>query len=617
MKTHRLPHSISPRFALFVVLSTFVLSAFSLQAFGLQASGLSPGSGCYQYTDSVSGKTLNVWYYKPADFTPQTPVLIVMHGANRVAESEMHAWVASARKGKYMVLAPEFTKEDFPGEAAYSLGNYMRSDKRTNPAEKWSFMVIERLFDDFVQTREKTDARQYYLYGHAAGAQFIHRFLLCVPGARVKLAVCANADFYTVPDPRTEWPHGIKGTGLEQDWLNRFPSLPLVILLSELDVSLKERALPRGEPVDRQGITRLARGVSFFNLGQAAAEKSKIPFGWRLQIVPRAYHVDPQLVPAAARLFTTDMTAKENPGKTSQAKPEEYKVHGKGRIRAVYQTEGPDAVQPDDKNQNGIPDQVEDALIQVEAARALFVEVLGFPDPLEAKRNRSAKHVEIRFTSKDPGTMGVGWATRGLPKSRVPGVPNDTRCLVVSLLTTSNPGKNATMTHEYFHLIQHGVSYFGNKWYSEGTARWADGALGTKKLAPVAPPAEWPLSPDKAAEIFAQSYSAAGAFWRPLIARVDPDGVLPEGPALDKLRAMKYTDGTPVLKHSSFPGGIFMRDVLLELGKADALALKEQHNGRWSSEARRSPKNNAYILRAVEKVVARYEDMRNQNSTKS
>jgi hypothetical protein len=69
---------------------------------------------------------------------------------------------------------------------------------------------------------------------------------------------------------------------------------------------------------------------------------------------------------------------------------------------------------------------------------------------------------------------------------------------------------------------------------------------------------------------------------------------------------MRYTDGTPVLNDLAFTGWRFMRDVLLELGKADETAFREQAYDRWSEANQFSPKNNAYILRAVEAVAARH-----------
>ena len=299
----------------------------------------------------------------------------------------------------------------------------------------------------------------------------------------------------------------------------------------------------------------------------------------------------------------------------AQPKPSGLKMHQKGRIRVVYKTEGPNAVLPGDKNQNGIPDQVEDALIQAVAARLLFVEVLGFPDPLKAKHFRQAECVDIRFRGRDDRFRGNGEAYYSIQRWRVPGKPSETLCLGFTIAATLNPAKNMTPAHEFFHLIQYGATRFMNAWYLEGMTRWSEAGLAAGDTGAASPIGAWPLPPERAAEIFEMTYGAGDAFWRPLASRHDPDGTFPAGPALEKLRAMKYTDGTPVLKKLKLPGWRFMRDVLLELGEAEDIAFREQNYDRWSHENRFSPKNNAHILRAVEKVAARYEDMKNRNNT--
>ncbi len=278
-----------------------------------------------------------------------------------------------------------------------------------------------------------------------------------------------------------------------------------------------------------------------------------------------------------------------------------------GRVRAVYRTEGRDAVRPDDINANGIPDQVEDVLAQTVAARLLFVEVLGFPDPLETERFRKAATLDIWFKGAGPGVRN-GTAFDELQRTRaVPGDPTGALCIAFNVLTTLDPKKNVTPAHEFFHLIQYGVTYFKNRWYTEGTARWSEYGLLAGALGPAEPLAAWPLPPDGTAALFARSYDAAKTFWNPLAIRFDPEVPFSDGPALQKLQAMTYTDGTLILKDVKLGGWRFVRDVLLELGEEDDVAYREQGYARWSEAHQFSPQNDAYILRAVERVAARYE----------
>ena len=292
----------------------------------------------------------------------------------------------------------------------------------------------------------------------------------------------------------------------------------------------------------------------------------------------------------------------------------EISVLQEGRIRAVYRTEGRDAVRPDDINTNGVPDQVEDVLAQTVAARLLFVEVLGFPDPLQTERFRTAATLDIWFKGAGPGVRN-GTAFDELQRTRgVPGDPTGALCIAFNVLTTLDPKKNVTPAHEFFHLIQYSVTYFKNRWYTEGTARWSEYGLLDGALGPADPLAAWPLPSDGTAALFARSYDAAQTFWNPLATRFDPEAPFPDGPALQKLQAMTYTDGTPVMKDMKLRGWRFVRDVLLELGEEDDVAYREQGYARWSEVNQFSPRNDAYILRAVERVAARQGGVRPQET---
>ncbi len=299
------------------------------------------------------------------------------------------------------------------------------------------------------------------------------------------------------------------------------------------------------------------------------------------------------LVPmlTAATLITSAAPAAEPP----------THIHQIGKFRVRYQTTGQHAIAPDDRNRNNIPDQAEDILTQVMAAHLLFVEVLGFPDPFQTERFRSATVLDIRIRSKEE-MKSNGKAFDELQHSK------DGDWIGVQVASSIHATANLTPAHELFHLIQYGTSYFKNSWFAEGTARWSERALGTGALGPATKLFIWPLSPEQAEAVFNASYDASTQFWNPLAARLDPTGVIPDSPALQRLQAMRYTDGSPVLKDLKLTGWAFIRDVIIELGKADDTAFSELGYDRWSEANQFSRQNNAFILTAVEQVVRRQEN---------
>ena len=127
-------------------------------------------------------------------------------------------------------------------------------------------------------------------------------------------------------------------------------------------------------------------------------------------------------------------------------------------------------VETADSNGNGIPDQVEDIMTQTLAARMVSVEVLGFPDPFGTERFRPASYLDIHLRNKDVlKTNGVAFdELQSFDRS---GDPDGTRSLCFNVATSVKAPANLTPAHEFFHLIQHGVTFFKDRWFTEGTAR--------------------------------------------------------------------------------------------------------------------------------------------------
>jgi hypothetical protein len=308
------------------------------------------------------------------------------------------------------------------------------------------------------------------------------------------------------------------------------------------------------------------------------------------------------LLLAAAAIFGQHVLVAAETGTTKEKQtPEQwYQV---GKIRVFYRTEGVHAVNAADVNHNGVPDQVEDIATQTKAAYLLFVETLGFPDPFETERYRGAAFLDITVRSKEVlGSSGKAYDE--LQRFNRPGDPANTARLSFSVATTVQPASNLTPSHEFFHLIQYSVTYFKNRWFTEGTARWSERSLGLGALGPVRHNGDLPLSGTRRYALFGMAYEASEYFWNPLLLKEDPEDAIPESKVSAELRQLTYVDGSKVLKDLQFTGWRLMRVVLREMDKADDVAFREQKFERWSEENQKAEGNNTYILQAVVDAVS-------------
>lgn len=259
--------------------------------------------------DTVSGKSdfvfenwqgpaLRIFTSIPDNLSASSPVVFVMHGVKRNADEYRDQWHELAQQHGFLLAVPEFTQADFPGAEGYNMGNTFKAGGRANPPEFWSFAVLEPLFDELRQ-RHGLDTAKYSLYGHSAGGQYVHRFLLHNPGARVGHYVPANAGWYTLPDFTQEFPYGLAGSQVSKEQLKAALQLPVTILLGDRDIDSNDPNLRHSPEADAQGLTRLARGFSFFESARVAALSLGVPFNWHIATVRGVAHSNTLMAPAA------------------------------------------------------------------------------------------------------------------------------------------------------------------------------------------------------------------------------------------------------------------------------------------------------------------------------
>jgi hypothetical protein len=268
--------------------------------FGAAATIKEPGAGRFDFYFQA-GRPMNVWSYRPKALAATGPVLFVMAGNRRDAQRYRDEWQSYAERFETLLLAPEFSAELFPGRA-YNLGNLAPKSGASGIPKDSAFAIIEQIFDYARQLAGVTSA-SYRIYGHSAGAQFVHRLMLFNPRARIDFAVAANAGWYTMPDFTATFPYGLKDSGITSEDLKLALVKKLLIALGENDNDPNDRALNRSARAMQQGAARLERGRNFFRQAEQAAARLDAPFHWRLMTVPGAGHQNPAMAQAVAPLL--------------------------------------------------------------------------------------------------------------------------------------------------------------------------------------------------------------------------------------------------------------------------------------------------------------------------
>jgi poly(3-hydroxybutyrate) depolymerase len=269
---------------------------------GRGAEAVPVGKSDFVFVDEKGNadKPIRVWLFRPEEFRVNSPIVIVMHGTLRNGETYREPWLPLAERARALVVVPEFSLEHYRDPRTYQFGNLRTKGGQPIEESKWTFAAIEHLFD-YLKLLTGSTSERYFLFGHSAGAQFVHRMVLFQGGSRIALAVTANAGSYTMPSFAARFPFGLADSEMTDVRLKAALAVPMLVLLGENDIDPNDKYLPKNAEAMAQGATRFARGHAFFQAAESASERLGVPLAWTKVVVPGVGHDNTRMAPVAAR----------------------------------------------------------------------------------------------------------------------------------------------------------------------------------------------------------------------------------------------------------------------------------------------------------------------------
>lgn len=136
--------------------------------------------------------------FTPALLRPQPSVLVAIHGIGQTAADQVRFLAPLAEAAGVLLVAPMFARERFPHyQRLGRAGDGLRADLALNEIVRC------------VGNLHPESAERVHLFGHAGGGQFVHRYVMAHPDRVQRYAVSA-VGAYTLPDPRLDFPFGVR-----------------------------------------------------------------------------------------------------------------------------------------------------------------------------------------------------------------------------------------------------------------------------------------------------------------------------------------------------------------------------------------------------------------------
>lgn len=254
------------------------------------------GTGVFQFplTSDSLGSKMNVFFHIPSNAHTQSPILFVFHGNGRDAEYSRNLLIKESENKEVIIICPEFSSKLFPGSNEYQLGGMFADGENAKlselrPLEQWTFSLIEKMFTN-IKSDIKSEVGYYDMFGHSAGAQFVHRFMTFMPAARVRKAVSAASGWYTLPQVDIDFPYGLGQTGVNESTLEDVFSKAVLISVGSKDIDPNSSALRHDTQSDLQGLNRVERARFYFSECQKQAGKNGLSLNWKFAENPGIEH---------------------------------------------------------------------------------------------------------------------------------------------------------------------------------------------------------------------------------------------------------------------------------------------------------------------------------------
>ncbi len=250
---------------------------------------------------------VELFYKLPKEINTDTRVLFIIHGGSRNAKRNLSYWVDLAKNKNVILVAPHFTKENFPYYQTLGMATF--SGRIINDKSQWLGNSIVKFFI-FFKNKYSLKNDNYLMFGFSGGSQFIHRYLLYGDDKAIEKAAIGSAGWYTFINDE-KFPYGIKNMTPEQGRIEWLLSQEVLFLLGSEDNNPNDSSLNKSRGAKKQGMHRLERGDAYFKNLIAIGDRFNVPFRWRYKLVEGLDHSTKEMSQVAASFILSDLNYKE------------------------------------------------------------------------------------------------------------------------------------------------------------------------------------------------------------------------------------------------------------------------------------------------------------------